>query len=59
MLLLDRILDDKGQTVIEYVLIIGIVIIALAIVLRSEFSNTVEIAADKIETKIAAELTSP
>ena len=56
-MLLDRFSDDKGHTVIEYVLIIGIVIIALAIVLRSEFSNTVELAADKIEAKVAAELT--
>ena len=56
---LDRLSDDKGQTAIEYVLIIALVILSLALVIRSEFSNTVEIAADKIETKIEAELTLP
>ena len=58
-MLLDRLSGEKGQTVIEYILIIGIVIIALALVIRSEFSNTVELAADKIETRIGAELTLP
>ena len=56
-MLLNRLSDDKGQTVIEYVLIIAIVIISLALVIRSEFSNTVELAADRIETRIEAELT--
>ena len=54
---LSRFSDDKGQTVIEYILIIAIVIISLALVIRSEFSSIVETSADKIEDKIAAELT--
>ncbi len=56
-MLLDRLSDDKGQTVIEYILIIALVIISIALVIRSEFSNVVQISADKIEEKIAAELT--
>lgn len=56
---LDRLSGEKGQTVIEYLLIIGIVIISIALVIRSEFSKTVELAADKIEAKVEAELTLP
>lgn len=51
--------DEKGQTVIEYLLIIGIVIISIALVIRSEFSKTVETAAGKISVAITSELTLP
>ncbi|MEK7312850.1 MAG: hypothetical protein AAB210_01180 [Deltaproteobacteria bacterium] len=44
--------NEKGQTVIEYILVIALVVIALALVMRGAFTDTVTTTVDKIDTQI-------
>ena len=44
--------NEKGQTVIEYILVIALVVIALALVMRGAFTTVVQDTVDEISLKI-------
>ena len=46
--------NEKGQTVIEYILVIALVVIALALVMRGAFTDTVTNTVDRIDEQIEA-----
>ena len=49
--------NEKGQTVIEYILVIALVVIALALVMRGAFTTVVQDTVDEISTKIETSTT--
>ena len=44
--------NEKGQTVIEYILVIALVVIGLALVMQGAFTGVVEDTVTEISTKI-------
>lgn len=46
--------NEKGQTVIEYILVIALVVIALALVMKGAFTTAVQEAASDISAAITA-----
>jgi len=49
--------NEKGQTVIEYILVIALVVIALALVMRGAFTEVVQDTVDEISLKIESSTT--